>query len=260
MCFTCFTDDSHLWYHVLVHTLPWLMTQTSRVQRKMKFVTVVCPMLLASLLWLLTEAARTEGLPSSTRQICSLNYPKDYPNDIRWSLVIHARDPDSALHITFTHFDLEGSARCTRDYLDVYDDGLDEDTSRHLGRFCGSTSPGDITTSESSALLILITNANVSRSGFCIMYYSIEKNDMEYKQNIIVICSVYGTMLLLVVVGFLKYKYFDSHNIYIKERIHESSICEIYASDATACPPSSHNSKTVPSCTEPPPPYNVEHI
>ncbi|XP_046548820.1 cubilin-like [Haliotis rubra] len=222
----------------------------------MKFSTAT--VLLASCLWLIIQAARTEDIPSPSHQICSLNYPKHYPNGIRWSLMAHAKDSNSALHITFTHFDLEGSAKCTRDYLDVYDGGNGEDIDRHLGRFCGSTIPADITSSESSALFILNTNANVSASGFCITYYSTQKNSTEYKQQLIVICSVYATMTLLTILGFLKYKIFYTKRN--KDNISVSSVCKMYKSDVPISPPPPYSSQTEPSCNRHPPQYEAEHV
>ena len=74
--------------------------------------------------------------------------------------------------IRFEYFDLEGASKCRFDYL-VIKDG-EHDSSKIIGRYCGSSKPATITTSSNTANLNFNSDASIARGGFLIRWKALD--------------------------------------------------------------------------------------
>lgn len=68
------------------------------------------------------------------------------------------------ISFAFTAFDLEGGGTCNKDYLQVYDGPTTASTL--IGTYCGSTSPGTITSSGSCLTFRFVSNGNNEKAGW----------------------------------------------------------------------------------------------
>ena len=87
------------------------------------------------------ETACGGDLRSESGRVTSPGYPDSYPPAVEcvWSL---EASPGNQVGINFEMLDIEESENCNLDYVDIYRDGPDGD---HLGRYCGSTRPTNLT-------------------------------------------------------------------------------------------------------------------
>ncbi|XP_026996788.2 bone morphogenetic protein 1-like isoform X2 [Tachysurus fulvidraco] len=72
--------------------------------------------------------------------------------------------------LIFNIFDLEDEAKCTYDYIELFD-GSDTKAPR-LGRYCGSGPPDDIYSAGDAIVIKLHTDDTISKKGFHIQYTS----------------------------------------------------------------------------------------
>ncbi|XP_048223975.1 LOW QUALITY PROTEIN: cubilin [Perognathus longimembris pacificus] len=94
---------------------------------------------------------------SSTGTIRSPSYLySNYPDNLHCMYKITGRE-DRVIQLKFSDFDVDPSAFCSQDYLGIYDG---PDTSAPLlGKFCGSTPPENIKSSNNTMTLMFKTDA-----------------------------------------------------------------------------------------------------
>ncbi|XP_050407117.2 cubilin, partial [Patella vulgata] len=102
-------------------------------------------------------------LTSHDGVIESPNFPNSYPHIRNCTWVIQTT-MGNKINASFSHFDLEGSATCSYDYLQLFDGN--RPTSNSIGRYCGNTIPPSISTNGSSLSLNLVTDQSVAGNGF----------------------------------------------------------------------------------------------
>ena len=102
--------------------------------------------------------------------IKSPKFPRKYPNDQQCRWIIKA-PVEHRIVIRFVNFNLEGSSKCSFDYL-VVKDG-EYDNSKTIGRYCGSDKPVTITTSNNTANLKFKSDTSVVRRGFLIRWKAV---------------------------------------------------------------------------------------
>ena len=85
------------------------------------------------------------SLTSNSGRFSSPGYPESPPPGAACEWTISA-SPGNLVSLNVEMIDLEESDNCNADYLDVYKQGPD---GEHIGRYCGSTIPGNITTANS---------------------------------------------------------------------------------------------------------------
>ncbi|XP_055914618.1 cubilin homolog isoform X2 [Eupeodes corollae] len=105
----------------------------------------------------------------------NLKYPLTdlYNHNTKCSWVIRT-NATKVLNITFTKFDIEDSADCRFDWLQIHDGPTV--ASQLIGRFCGSTAPmgGHIITTMNSIHLWFKSDNTTSKAGFDLLWTSID--------------------------------------------------------------------------------------
>ncbi|EDV51468.2 cubilin homolog [Drosophila erecta] len=107
-----------------------------------------------------------------------LHYPPntsdgDYQADERCPFIIRT-NRNLVLNLTFTQFQLEDSADCTADFLQLHDGNAL--TSRLIGRFCGSRLPmtnGTVITTQEQAFFWFRSNNETQGKGFHVIWNSL---------------------------------------------------------------------------------------
>uniref|UniRef100_A0A671G8C4 Cubilin n=1 Tax=Rhinolophus ferrumequinum TaxID=59479 RepID=A0A671G8C4_RHIFE len=107
-------------------------------------------------------------LTNSFDTISSPLFPAKYPNNQNCSWIIQAQPPFNHITLSFTHFGLESSTMCTRDFLEILDGGYDDAPLR--GRYCGATMPHPVTSFSNALTLRFISDSSVSFDGFRATY------------------------------------------------------------------------------------------
>ncbi|ENN72173.1 hypothetical protein YQE_11228, partial [Dendroctonus ponderosae] len=109
-------------------------------------------------------------LPNGT--ITSPSFPDLYPlgKNCVWEIVTQ---PMYRITLNFTHFDLEGKQQkeCDYDKVDVFSK-LKEGRMRRHGSYCGSKSPGMITSEGNSMRVVFYSDTSVQKTGFAAVFYS----------------------------------------------------------------------------------------
>ncbi|WP_444995271.1 PKD domain-containing protein [Aliikangiella sp. IMCC44359] len=82
-----------------------------------------------------------------------------YGNREDHKLVLLPNKTNSAVKVNFNEFILENNSNCDLDSLKIYD-GLDENSTL-IGSYCGNTSPGSISASNSAGALTFVFHSNV---------------------------------------------------------------------------------------------------
>ncbi|XP_044011009.1 cubilin [Aphidius gifuensis] len=105
-----------------------------------------------------------------------LTYPSKsivYSHDLSCAFVI-VTNSSLVLNVTFSKFDIELTAGCRHDFLQIHDGG--NAASHQLGRFCGTQLPlgGNIITTHNMIYLWLNTDSSDAKTGFTINWNSIE--------------------------------------------------------------------------------------
>ncbi|XP_062894970.1 procollagen C-endopeptidase enhancer 2-like [Mobula hypostoma] len=133
-------------------------------------------------------AVYTAGLPPTTEsQFCggklvkpqgsftTPNWPdKTYPTGITCTWHIVAR-PHQYVELNFEKFAIEDDTYCRYDYVTIYNGDRSEEGQR-LGRFCGSTLPGSITSEGSELLVQFVSDLSVTADGFLAKYDVRQRN------------------------------------------------------------------------------------
>ncbi|XP_034372386.1 low-density lipoprotein receptor-related protein 12 isoform X1 [Arvicanthis niloticus] len=98
--------------------------------------------------------------------ITSPGWPSDYPAKVNCSWLIRA-NPGEIITISFQDFDIQGSRRCTLDWLTI-------ETYKNIEsyRACGSTIPPPYISSQDHVWIRFHSDDSVSRKGFRLAYFS----------------------------------------------------------------------------------------
>ncbi|XP_001377380.2 cubilin [Monodelphis domestica] len=114
------------------------------------------------------EACGSFIVTDSIGSISSPLFPAKYQSNQNCSWIIQAQPPFNHITLSFTHFELESSTNCSRDFIEILD-GSDYDAPLQ-GRYCGRTMPLPITSFSNSLILKFISNANANFEGFHATY------------------------------------------------------------------------------------------
>lgn len=97
------------------------------------------------------------------------NWPEsDYPPGINCNWHIIA-PPNQVILLTFGKFDLEPDTYCRYDSVSVYNGAMSDDSKR-LGKFCGDTAPGPISSEGNELLVQFVSDLSVTADGFSASY------------------------------------------------------------------------------------------
>ncbi|KAM8951485.1 procollagen C-endopeptidase enhancer 1 [Lycaon pictus] len=102
------------------------------------------------------------------------NWPEsDYPPGISCSWHIIA-PPDQVISLTFGKFDLEPDTYCRYDSVSVFNGAVSDDAKR-LGKFCGDTAPGPISSEGNELLVQFVSDLSVTADGFSASYKTLPR-------------------------------------------------------------------------------------
>ncbi|XP_004457207.1 procollagen C-endopeptidase enhancer 1 [Dasypus novemcinctus] len=102
------------------------------------------------------------------------NWPEsDYPPGISCSWHIIAPS-DQVISLTFGKFDLEPDTYCRYDSVSVFN-GAESDDAKRLGKFCGDTAPGPISSEGNELLVQFVSDLSVTADGFSASYRTIPR-------------------------------------------------------------------------------------
>ncbi|XP_019644750.1 PREDICTED: tolloid-like protein 2 [Branchiostoma belcheri] len=115
------------------------------------------------------EAICGGDIKKESGQIQSPNYPDDYrPNkECVWRITVPR---GYNIGLTFQAFEIERHDTCSYDYVEVRD-GLDEEYSDRLGRYCGYITPDDIKSSSNTLLVKFVSDGSVNKAGFSASFF-----------------------------------------------------------------------------------------
>ncbi|XP_056290732.1 cubilin [Pseudoliparis swirei] len=125
----------------------------------------------------------TGPLCQSPQQVCggylsgpagSFSYPNtpghdEYNHQVSCAWVIRV-DPNKILRITFPFFDLETSANCNFDFLQIHDG--DSASSHMLGKYCSQNNPPELLSSHNSLYFWFRSDQSISAGGFTVAWQS----------------------------------------------------------------------------------------
>ncbi|XP_026057290.1 cubilin-like [Carassius auratus] len=93
----------------------------------------------------------------------------DYDHQVSCAWVIRT-DPSKILRITFPFFDIENSATCNFDFLQVHDG---ESASAYMiGKYCGTAAPAELFSSHNSLYFWFRSDHSISGRGFTVAWQS----------------------------------------------------------------------------------------
>ncbi|XP_048462936.1 cubilin [Rhincodon typus] len=118
----------------------------------------------------------TELLTKPVGTISSPGYPTDYPHGAKCIWYISVQ-PGNVIRLTFDFFDLEYHMNCTKDYVEVYDNGPII-SGRLIGRFCGRSVPPSVTSSGSLMSLLFVSDSSIAFQGFAASYDSLDASSV----------------------------------------------------------------------------------
>lgn len=107
-------------------------------------------------------------LTDSFDTISSPRFPASYPNNQNCSWIIQAQPPFNHITLSFSHFGLESSTTCTRDFVEILDGSHSDAPLR--GRYCGSSMPHPITSFGNALMLRFVSDSSVNFDGFHATY------------------------------------------------------------------------------------------
>ncbi|XP_015810319.3 cubilin [Nothobranchius furzeri] len=104
----------------------------------------------------------------------SFSYPNtpghdQYDHQVSCAWVIRT-DPEKILRITFPFFDLENSASCNFDFLQIHDG--DSASAYMIGKYCGRNNPPDLFSSHNSLYFWFRSDHSISAGGFTVAWQS----------------------------------------------------------------------------------------
>ncbi|XP_039305004.1 cubilin isoform X2 [Solenopsis invicta] len=99
--------------------------------------------------------------------IHSTDYPQNYPHlqNCEWLLEV---DSNHLVNLTFLDFDIEISANCSDDYVQIFDGPTRDDTL--LGRHCSNQLPPTYISSSNQMLVVMRSDSIVTAKGFKAQY------------------------------------------------------------------------------------------
>ncbi|XP_004840253.1 procollagen C-endopeptidase enhancer 1 [Heterocephalus glaber] len=103
------------------------------------------------------------------------NWPEsDYPPGINcnWHIIAPL---DQVILLTFGKFDLEPDTYCRYDSVSVFNGAISDDSKR-LGKFCGDTAPGPISSEGNELLVQFVSDLSVTADGFSASYKTLPRN------------------------------------------------------------------------------------
>ncbi|KAM7149741.1 procollagen C-endopeptidase enhancer 1 [Molossus nigricans] len=102
------------------------------------------------------------------------NWPEsDYPPGISCSWHIIA-PPNQVISLTFGKFDVEPDTYCRYDSVSVFNGAVSDDAKR-LGKFCGDTAPGPISSEGNELLVQFVSDLSVTADGFSASYRTLPR-------------------------------------------------------------------------------------
>ncbi|KAF6126294.1 procollagen C-endopeptidase enhancer [Phyllostomus discolor] len=102
------------------------------------------------------------------------NWPEsDYPPGISCSWHIIA-PPNQVISLTFGKFDVEPDTYCRYDSVSVFNGAVSDDSKR-LGKFCGDTAPGPISSEGNELLVQFVSDLSVTADGFSASYRTLPR-------------------------------------------------------------------------------------
>ena len=114
-----------------------------------------------------SSSGRRITLTETSGEIASYSYPLSYPNDVKCSWKIEA-PVGHLVQLTFHSFDLQQSQDCEADYVEIKHGSYSWPTV--IGKFCGSSSPGDIQVNDSNVYVDFKTDSSGKYPGFQASY------------------------------------------------------------------------------------------
>ncbi|XP_059901037.1 cubilin [Gadus macrocephalus] len=125
----------------------------------------------------------TGPLCQTQQQVCggnlagpagSFSYPNtpghdEYDHLVSCAWVIRT-EPHQILHISFPFFELESSASCNFDFLQVHDG--ESVSSFQIGRYCGATRPQDLFSSHNALYFWFRSDSSINAGGFNVSWQS----------------------------------------------------------------------------------------
>ncbi|XP_063090296.1 procollagen C-endopeptidase enhancer 1 isoform X1 [Cavia porcellus] len=106
------------------------------------------------------------------------NWPEsDYPPGINCNWHIIA-PPNQVILLTFGKFDLEPDTYCRYDSVSVFNGALSDDSKR-LGKFCGDTAPGPISSEGNELLVQFVSDLSVTADGFSASYKMLPRDSAD---------------------------------------------------------------------------------
>ncbi|CAL1529132.1 unnamed protein product [Lymnaea stagnalis] len=114
---------------------------------------------------------------ANSGNISSPQHPNEYPHGINctWYLTV---DPGHVIRLMFHMFSFEtiySGNTCIYDFLEVYDNSTMFEGSR-LGRYCGSSAPPFLTSSDNVMVIYMETDSDTSREGFRANFVAINQS------------------------------------------------------------------------------------
>ncbi|XP_072431088.1 cubilin [Chiloscyllium punctatum] len=122
------------------------------------------------------EKGCTEVLTKPAGIISSPGYPTDYPHGAKciWHISVQ---PGYIIRLTFDFFNVEYHMNCTKDYVEVFDNGTIT-SGRRIGRFCGRSVPPSVTSSGSLMSLLFVSDSSLAVEGFSAHYESLDASSV----------------------------------------------------------------------------------
>lgn len=99
--------------------------------------------------------------------------PYDNKEDCDW-IIESDREGARYVQLRFLTFEVEHELDCGYDYVEVYD-GYD-DSSPHLGRYCGNNVPPDFTSTGDTLLLRFRSDDTINTKGFSVAYQELQES------------------------------------------------------------------------------------
>ncbi|XP_038652379.1 cubilin [Scyliorhinus canicula] len=112
-----------------------------------------------------------EVLTQSVGTITSPGHPTNYPHGAKCIWYISVQ-PGKVIRLTFTSFNIEYHMNCTKDYVELYDNGTIS-SGRRIGRFCGRSILPSITSSGSMMSILFVSDSSIATEGFSASYDSL---------------------------------------------------------------------------------------
>ncbi|XP_067667467.1 uncharacterized protein [Haliotis asinina] len=114
------------------------------------------------------KVTQLEATPKDT-YIFSPSYPQKYGDNIEESWLLVASDPSHVIHMEVIDSQIEASASCLYDFVQVHDG--QNASAPVIGKFCGTSTPSYVT-SGSSMYVLFKTDSSGGQIGFYIKYFS----------------------------------------------------------------------------------------